>query len=71
MNYVLGITLGFLCAVVGILGVGMIGYEVLWLFGFRGYSRRRLQLTALLFSLPAGIVGAYVGYKQWIGLQLA
>lgn len=71
MNYLLGVILGVLCAIVGILAIGWIGYEMLWLFGLRGYSRRRLQLAGVLFALPAGVAGAWVGYLLWTQLQLA
>jgi len=62
MYYVLCIILAVSCAAVGILGLGLIGYELLGFVGLRPHPRRRLQLAGLLFALPAGIVGAYIGY---------
>lgn len=69
VNYVLGIILAFLCALIGVLAIGWIGYELLWLFGMRGYSRRRMQVAGWAFALPAGIAGAWIGYLLWTQLQ--
>lgn len=55
---------------VGILALGLIGYELLWLAGMRGYTRRRLQLAGLVFALPAGLAGAWVGYQLWTQLLI-
>jgi hypothetical protein len=69
MNYVLCIILAVLCGISGILVIGWIGYEFLWFFGHRGYSRRRLRLAGVLFALPGGALGAWVGYLVWTQLQ--
>lgn len=70
MYYVLCIILAVLCAAVGILGVGLVGYELLGLLGLRGSPRRRLQLAGLIFALPAGVAGAWIGYGLGAGLAV-
>jgi hypothetical protein len=62
MDVLFAAIMGVLCGLVGLLGAGGIGWVVLEFCGVGRRNYRALKLAALIFGLPAGLLGFWIGY---------
>ena len=63
LDALLGAILGVLCAVVGLLGAGLVGYQFLLLCGVPRTDRRAVFWAVVGFGAPAAVAGFVIGYR--------
>jgi hypothetical protein len=63
LDALLGAILGVLCAVVGLMGAGLLGYQLLLLFGVPKAGRKAMFWAAVAFGAPGAIAGFWIGYR--------
>ena len=63
LDALLGAILGVLCALVGLMGGGLVGYQFLLLCGVSKADRRALFWAVAGFGVPAAIAGFLIGYR--------
>src|SRR5687768_12847851 len=63
LDALLGSILGVLCALVGLMGAGLLGYQLLLLFGVPKTGRKAVFWAVAGFGVPAAIAGFLIGYR--------
>jgi hypothetical protein len=71
LDALLGSILGVLCAAVGLMGAGLVGYQFLLLCGVSRTDRKAKIWAIVGFGVPAAVTGFLIGYHIGVTLVYA